>query len=45
MISSDIGGLRIYRNKYELMGKEKTIKLQGFLTYHTLDINFWIRFN
>ena len=45
MFFSDIESLRIYRNKYELMGKEEPIKLQFFLTCHTLDMNFWITVN
>lgn len=45
MIFSDIEGLRIYKNKDELKGKEKPIKLQFTLTCHTLVINFWLAVN
>lgn len=42
IVFSDIEGLRICKNKDELKGKEKPIKLQFTLTCHTLVINFWL---
>lgn len=45
MIFSDIEGLRIYKNKDELKGKEKPIKLQFILICRTHVINFWVAVN
>lgn len=45
MIFSDIEDLRIYKNKDELKGKKKPIKLQFILTCLTLVINFWLAVN
>lgn len=45
MIFSDIEALRIYKNKDELKGKEKPIKLQFIFTCCTLVINFWLAVN